>query len=308
MAGYFYELGEQEIGPVSATELRALAKTGSITPTTMVRKSNSTEWIVAARFKNLFESVPSGTGSAAAERSTIDRAKSAAISLSKSIRNLVPGERKLEPPIKQLVVSATPTSRVQRFLNEEQDPEAVSAALTRVEQILMQGEDILYVAVQQRPVVNVLPDCVVLTNRRFLVYRRRMLGRADFSDYRWRDLHDAQLHEGMLGATLTFRVSNGEKLAIDYLPKPQARMLYRHAQEMEETALEERRSRTLEEKRAAAGGVFVQNSIPGFAAAPASSQEGDPVQRLQQLKQMLDAGLVSAQEYEAKKAEILSRM
>lgn len=32
------------------------------------------------------------------------------------------------------------------------------------------------------------------------------------------------------------------------------------------------------------------------------------VEKLEQLKQMLDAGLISAQDYEAKKADILSRM
>jgi len=43
---------------------------------------------------------------------------------------------------------------------------------------------------------------------------------------------------------------------------------------------------------------------PSQAAAPA----GDPVEVLTKLKAMLDAGLISQQEYDAKKADILSRM
>jgi hypothetical protein len=34
----------------------------------------------------------------------------------------------------------------------------------------------------------------------------------------------------------------------------------------------------------------------------------DPVQKLKQLKDMLDAGLISQKEYDSKKADILSRM
>lgn len=47
------------------------------------------------------------------------------------------------------------------------------------------------------------------------------------------------------------------------------------------------------------------------ASSPARQAEtspSDPVQRMKQLKQMLDDGLITAQEYEAKKADILSRL
>lgn len=51
----------------------------------------------------------------------------------------------------------------------------------------------------------------------------------------------------------------------------------------------------------------------GFVSVPQSqqisaSENGDPVVKLKQLKQMLDAGLISPQEYERKKAEILAKM
>ena len=116
------------------------------------------------------------------------------------------------------------------------------------------------------------------------------------------------MKEGTLGATLEFQTAGG-KVSIDYLPKKQARVLYRHAQEMEELAVEEQRSRRMEEDRARAGGVFVQSNGAAPAAAPAAPAVGtDPVARLQQLKSMLDAGLISATEYDTKKVEILSRM
>lgn len=193
-----------------------------------------------------------------------------------------------------------------KFLNEEQDATSVARAYERVQQIVTSGEEIIYIAVQKRPVVNVSPDCIVLTTRRFIVYRLSMLGRSSFDDYIWRDLSDVRLKEGMLGATLSMRTSGGLNLSIDYLPKLQARKLYRFAQEMEERAAEERRARELESQRAAAGGVVLHGSHPG-SPVPASPAE-DPVKKLQQLKSMLDGGLISADEYASKKAQILSQM
>ena len=192
------------------------------------------------------------------------------------------------------------------FIKDDQDPAVVGQVCTRVQQILTSGEEIKYVAVQKKPIVNIAPDCVVLTNKRFIIYKPKLLGQVSFTDYIWRDVHDARLAEGIMGATLTFRTATGQ-FSLDYLPKAQARKLYRHAQEMEEAVREERRDRDLEEKRAAAGSVVVQNAmLPNQVAEQAPQQ--DHLETLKKLKQMLDAGLISPAEYEAKKSEILARM
>jgi hypothetical protein len=200
---------------------------------------------------------------------------------------------------------------VRRFQNEEQDPDTVQRVLEKVQQILTSGEEVSYVAVQKRPVVNISPQCVVLTNRRFILYQATVLGAVTFDDHVWRDLKDVKLKEGLLGATMTLRTIAGGEFTIEYLPKAQARRLYAVAQEMEERVHEERRSRELEDKRAAAGGVTLHQAQPGpVPPLPTSSHEpaDDPVQKLRRLKDMMDAGLIRAAEYESKKAEILSRM
>ena len=203
-------------------------------------------------------------------------------------------------------------SILRKFINEKQDPAIVKRVYAKVSQILTREEEILYIAVQNKPVVNVSPDCVVLTNRRFIIYKPKLLGGASFDDYIWRDLHDARLKEGFMRATLTMLTVKGRRLSVEYLPKEQARRLYSFAQEMEEKVREERRVRKMEETRAAAGGITLQGVGPSAQlqapAAPAPSVAEDPVQKLKQLKEMMDAGLIAESEYEAKKAEILSRM
>ena len=203
--------------------------------------------------------------------------------------------------------SSTPAADLIRALtNEEQDPAVVQTVLERVQQMMTSGEVVLYVAVQKRPIVNVSPDCAVLTNRRFIFYHPKLLGRVTFEDHGWRDLHDAKLQENLLGSTFTLKTVSGQVLVLDYLPKAQARRLYAFAQEMEERVREERRARDLEEKRAEAGGVFMGSPHAGGPLSPAESN--DPAQRLKVLKAMRDGGLISPSEYETKRAEIISKM
>lgn len=197
-------------------------------------------------------------------------------------------------------------SFLKKFLNEEQDPIIVRQVHSKVSEILTKDEEIIYIAVQNKPVVNISPDSVVLTNRRFIIYKPKVLGRVVFTDYIWRDLRDAKLKEGILGATLTMLTVHNRQFAIEYLPKSQARKLYSIAQEMEEYVRDERRTRTMEEKRAASGGVYLQNPTP--VQQGQTPAEDDPLQVLKKLKDMLDAELITEEEYNSKKSEILSKL
>lgn len=193
------------------------------------------------------------------------------------------------------------------LMTENQDPEQVAKVYDKVKQLLTRGEQVTYIAVQKAVTYDPTPEIVVLTNRRFMHYRQNMLGRAEFTDYIWRELREAKLEEGVIRATLTLFAANGETLRIDNLVKEQARRLYAIAQEMEEVVREELRLRQMEEKRAEAGGIY----LPGMGSTPAGSTAApaeEPLQALSKLKQLMEAGLITADEYEVKKKEILARL
>lgn len=235
-------------------------------------------------------------------RTTVGQVTATAGGLVKMARDAITRPTAAPPPIPAPVQALTPL--MARLTAEDQDIEKTAAIVERVQQILMASEELLYVAVQAKPIANWFPDAIVLTNRRFIAYQPKMLGRVHFEDYIWRDLKDVQLKEDIIGATLSFRTAAGGRFSMDYLPKKQARQLYRISQEHEIEALEERRRRHMEETRAAAGGVVIQNAV-GTTHPVAGN---DPMARLSQLKQMLDAGLISSEEFERKKNEILSAM
>ena len=160
-------------------------------------------------------------------------------------------------------------------------------------------------AIQQKPIANFSPDAVVLTNRRAIIFRQKVLGRLQFIDVLWKDVGDVHFAENIVGSTISIRGINGHVEKIDFLPKPQARKIYRIAQDMEEKMVEYRRDRAMEERRAGAANVIVNNDL---AALTNNASAGDDLEKLSKLKQMLDQGLISQPEFDEKKREILNRM
>jgi len=210
---------------------------------------------------------------------------------------------------KQLIeVHNQKRSGIQRFLSEEQDPKIIESTVPRIEQFLTSEEDLLYIAVQRKPIANIAPDCIALTSRRMIFFTVKLFGQLSFNDHLWRNVVNATVKEGILGATFSATVTNGMRISIDYLPKAQARMLYRFAQEMEEKAFEERRTRTMEENRSKVGGVVVQNNVIPNAMQQPTQVNDDPMAMLQKLKSMLEAELITPEEFAAKKADVLKRL
>ncbi|MFQ6602494.1 PH domain-containing protein [Flavobacterium sp. C3NV] len=197
---------------------------------------------------------------------------------------------------------------LKKFLNEEQDPKAVEKLLTKVNGLLTSGEQVEYIAVQKKPVVNLSPDCIALTNKRIIFCRPRNLGLSmDFQDYAWKDILDCHMKEGIIGATFSMKTVKGNMNMLDYLPKAQARKLYQFAQQKEEEMVAYRREHDLENKRAIAGGGITVNAnlpIPQNVA----EQKEDPLETLQKLKKLLDSEIISQMEFDTKKTAILSKM
>lgn len=195
-----------------------------------------------------------------------------------------------------------------QFLNESQDSKAVEKTMNKVSELLTNGETLEYIAVQKKPAVNISPESIALTNKRVIFCRPGTFGLSmNFQDLLWKEVKDCHMSEGMLGATFTVTLMNGGFLKMDYLPKAQARMLYRYAQEREEEMTEYRRQRELEDSRARAGGGIVVNT-KSDEQKPAPVESDDPLANLKKLKSLLEAELISQEEFDGKKAEILAKL
>jgi hypothetical protein len=221
---------------------------------------------------------------------------------------------------------------IEKFLSEEQDPKTVEKIYLRLGDLLTTGEEILYIAVQKKPLVNILPDCIALTNKRILFFTPANLGLSiKFVDFVWKDIIDVYTKEEIIGAIFSVKTTNGAEMGVDYLPKVQARKLYQYAQERKESEREARRLRDLEEKRAESGAIQFENASrmasqqPVVPVAPAPAPEPEqfhvpasqPVvqetpkpdeltEKLKKLRMLFDNGLISQEEYNNKKLDLLS--
>ncbi|WP_439506232.1 PH domain-containing protein [Sediminibacterium sp.] len=198
---------------------------------------------------------------------------------------------------------------IKELVTEEQDPKVIEKVLPKVQEYCTSNEEVQYIAVQKKTIgVNFSPDCIALTNKRIILIRPKSFGLSlDFKDFSWLNVADVHMKEGVFGATITIRTTSGQTDIMEDIPKAQARRLYRFAQEMEETKKEERRQRDLEDKRAIAGGGITINTPSHQPQATAAPVE-DPMEKLSKLKSMLDMGILTQAEFDAKKADILSKM
>ena len=122
--------------------------------------------------------------------------------------------------------------QLKKFLNEEQDPKAIEKVMSKLSDLLMKNEDIGYIAVQKKPAITVLPDSIVVTNKRIIICQPKNLGLSmNFTDYSWDEIESTFVKEGILGSDFSFVTKTAISVTIEYNPKVQARKMYAFAKE-----------------------------------------------------------------------------
>ncbi|MGV9003351.1 PH domain-containing protein [Flavobacterium sp.] len=237
---------------------------------------------------------------------------------------------------------------IKKLLNEDQDPKAIEKITAKLENLLMNGEEVGYIAVQKKPAVTILPDSIVATNKRIILCKPKNLGLSmEFIDYDWDDIAASFVKEGIFGADFTFTTKSDLTQTIDYLPKNQARKLYTYAKEQldllkntiinvpviddrisQEIAFEEVGDENLEqvqiEETPTEEVTSFAEIIPISGYRDEKQFPGDKTEitekgmselsneelfaKLQNYKKLLDNGLIMQAEYDKMKAEVLSYM
>jgi hypothetical protein len=190
-----------------------------------------------------------------------------------------------------------------KYIEPDQDVEALQKVAREVAKILTSNEEILFVATQNVTAMSIRKDSVVVTTNRIIGFSPGVLGRVSFRDYQWQDVLDVSMRQGMLSTEITIETAAGRQ-EVGSIDKEQAKRLYGIAQQMEQEWREKRRVREMEEARAKAGGVYM-GGLPGMGTPPPANAE-DPVSKLAKAKAMLDQGLISEAEYDTLKAKVLS--
>lgn len=144
------------------------------------------------------------------------------------------------------------------------------------------------------------PYGIAFTGERLIYYRLKGFG-IEIKDCYWRDLHNVVIKEGLLGAEIEFKIAGDREIEAENVAKDDARKMYSIAMEMKERVYGTSISPRMTDQS--------DTSITDRPLATASSNmpSEDHVHKLKKLKEMLDTGLITANDYESKKAEVLSR-
>ncbi len=303
MSEYFIKTTNGERGPLSVSDLRQLVADGKLKPTNLLRTLAMENYAPAGKLKGLFPAVAEEAEPPSKMTDDLREIGSGALAAmgnaASALGSMIPQRKTVE----STAVIISPENKI--FVADGQDESVVEKLAKRARELSTSTEEIRYIAAQKKPVVNLFPDGIVLTTRRVMILRPKMLGRLEMQDFIWRDLKNVQIAENLMGSTITFTTISGEKTSLDYIPKPQARQCYRIAQEQEERVVEERRQRSMEESRAGASNISINTAVATPASAPVAPAN-DPMAKLQQLKSMADAGLITPEEFAEKKSAILA--
>lgn len=183
---------------------------------------------------------------------------------------------------------------IDQYIGDGQDPKVVEKLLLKLQDMLgPNGEGITYIAIQKKPAVTLFPNSIALTNKRVFICKSTKLGLAtDFDILPWQTIENISFRESILGAQITFAQYDEVDTTMGYIPKIQARKLYRAGME----ALNARRT---------------QEEADG-AYALTRQQQAEPKDeltvKLQKLKSLFEQELITGAEYENKKNELLSQL
>jgi len=218
---------------------------------------------------------------------------------------------------------------IDRFLSDEQDPKAVEKVLGKLNDMLSTNEELIYLAVQKRPAVNLLPDCIAVSTKRIFYCVPANFGiTMNFKDISWKSIKEVSFKEELFGSKFICVPQHGENIITEYIPKVQARKLYQAAYEQLEAFKEAQGAADREEKRlhtspavempvaivdtTASNNADVEIAVPAAVTptpvavvAHTEEPEDETTLRLRKLKTLYDKQLITQDEYEAKKADIL---
>jgi hypothetical protein len=226
-----------------------------------------------------------------------------------------------------------------KFLLDEQDPKAIDKVLVKLTEMLSSNEDLIYIAVQKKPAVNLLPDCIAISNKRIFYCEPGNFGiTMNFKDISWKSIHEVSFKEELFGSKFTCTPIQGVPIVTDFIPKVQARKLYQAAYEQLEHYRDQQQALQASHKEPIKTNIFqdteqfeeavildqaelpaaeipsagvatesspVSTSASFSAPAPEPEPEDETTLKLRKLKSLYDKQLITLEEYEAKKAAIL---
>ena len=192
---------------------------------------------------------------------------------------------------------------IDKFLSDEQDVKTVEKVISKLTDLLISGEEIIYMAVQKKPAVNLLPDSIAISNKRIFYCEPANLGLTmNFKDISWKNIKEVSFKEEFFGSKFICVPQHGENIITEFIPKVQARKLHQAANEQ---------LAQFKDNHAATIALNIPLEIEEAQIVEQhifEEAEDETTLKLRKLKTLYDKQLITLEEYESKKAAVLENL
>ena len=183
-------------------------------------------------------------------------------------------------------------------------PRFMSVSEEEIKKYLVGSEELVATITQA---VTTSAKTILLSNERLIIFESSIM-KSSFKDYYFRDIKDVQFEvSAFSGGTITINADKGNNagvVVVKDLPLEESKQFYAMLQEIERNWWEKKRILDLEEKRAVAGGSNISMTAPQTATSPAPAAD-DLESKLIKVKNLYDKGLITEEEYKARKEKLL---
>jgi len=190
----------------------------------------------------------------------------------------------------------------EHYLSDDQDPKTAEKILGKLGDMLTSDEAVIYLAIQKKPAVTLIPDFIAVTNKRivFRIMKKWEIAN-NYITFTWAKVKEVSFKEAFFSSKFIIIPKKGENIAIDYIPKVQAGKLFQFCNEQ----IEKLKSTPSEPETTLLNDNFDEDST---GVSTIKDIEDDLTQKLKKLKILFEKQLISQEEYERKKADILSQL
>ncbi|RLG16889.1 hypothetical protein DRN63_03665 [Nanoarchaeota archaeon] len=178
-----------------------------------------------------------------------------------------------------------------------------------VKGILAPGENVLC-ALKQRMIALEKPKYIIVTDKRVIYLDRKLLGRYEIIDFPYKRLKEVWFRFGKFGSKFILKREDGRMVELEWLKKDGAlEVLDAIRKAIQAVAVEpisiEKHKKLIGEE------WFIRKPMEVVSRAVITHQgepEEDIAVKLRKLKALLDEGLITKEEYEEKRKELLSKL
>lgn len=150
-----------EVGPITEPQLLEAARAGKLKPETLVTSPTRTKggWVKVQQIAGLMQAIASGSQEREAAKEQAAKEKAANQQTAAAERQTAADQQSMQRA--ELVRQLAQISHCSNV-------DLVKTIVERVQGILTSQETVQYIAVQQKPLINIAPDALVATNRRLI--------------------------------------------------------------------------------------------------------------------------------------------